>query len=94
MVRSRERQVSSFGRKSCWWANVADEHNQYGCVPVDERIFVSYCCIWRSLPAGCTNAAVAPKHPTLLGLAITASTTENKTMETKIAPSLIIGDWM
>ena len=43
---------------------------------------------------GCTNAAVAPKHSTLLGLVITASTTENKTVETKIALSLIIGDRM
>jgi hypothetical protein len=39
-------------------------------------------------------AAVAPKVSTLLGLAITASTTENKRVETKIALSLIIGDRM
>jgi hypothetical protein len=92
MVRSREKtEVSYFGRKSCRWADIADEHNQYGCVPVDERI-LSATVVFGGL--GCANAAVAPKHSTLLGLAITASTTENKTVEKKIALSLIIGDRM
>jgi hypothetical protein len=90
----RETEVSYFGRKSCWWADIADEHNQYGCVPVDERILSATVVFGGLYLLGCTNAAVAPKHSTLLGLAITASTTENKTVETKIAPSLIIGDWM
>ena len=88
---SRETGVSPFGRKSCWWADIADEHNQYGCVPVDERILSATGGLYL---LGYTNAAVAPKHSTLLGLAIAASTTENKTVETKIALSLIIGDRM
>jgi hypothetical protein len=91
---SRETEVSYFGRKSCWWADIAYEHDQYGSVPVDKRILSATVVLGGLYLLGCTNAAVAPKHSILLGLAITASTTENKTVEKKIAQSLIIGDRM
>ena len=90
----RETEVSYFGRKSCWWADIANEHDQYGSVPVDKRILSATVVLGGLYLLGCTNAAVAPKHSILLGLAITASTTENKTVEKKIAQSLIIGDRM
>ena len=43
---------------------------------------------------GSTDAVVAAKHSTLLALAMTASTTENNTVDATMKLSLAIGEWM
>jgi hypothetical protein len=84
--------VSVHVRESCRWTEVADKHNHYCCKSI--YALSKPGCPERFGALGRTNAVVAAKHSALPALAMTANTTENRTVKATTPPSLARGERM